>query len=370
MKQIRLLSALVLIISISSCKKESSLEVISAVYSVSYKVNHDGRYFIEIPKVYEFANTILAIKDMDNPTLFTQRETAYYQEFYNHYYAYRYNDLLSQYNFHYADIEGYLGVSMNGFKYEYYHGQLESKNIYNEIAIPDLFSSQLELVNKLYIQSDFETFYTDNEYFYQNQIRLYDSVVPVNNMWSWLEKEFSTKVNSYTVLLSPLSKNRDVAHHFQTPDFNETLLFLCGMPEELPFSDSVSLVKLGQSTFINMTVDYIEPASIVHATTIETSMSRRVIWKQNLEANQAFDTPFKIFNEYLKWTTYCIYAKEHFSSDIFNTINTNIETYMVDEMGFIRFRDFNEKCMALHTESSIEDLYPQLLEWADAINDN
>lgn len=370
MKFFQLISLLTILLIASSCKKDSTPEVIPATYTVSYKVNHDGRYFIEIPRVYEFAHIVLAIKDMETPSLFIQKGTDYYQRVTNQFFQFRFNDIFYQYRFDYTDMDSYFSVGLNSYKYEYYYGQLESKDVYNIVWNPDIFTPQLTLIKNLYVQADFETFYTENESYYQQQIQLYDSIVPVNMMWDWLEAQFNTHVNSYTILISPLTNEKHATKRFITADFKETLLFISGFHKELQALDTINISRKIGSAFVEMDADYIIPASDQYVSTIATAMSRRVIWKDNLELNGQYDTPYKIFNMYMTWATYCLFVKENYSPRFFEMVNSDVETYMVDEMGFIRFKDFKNKLISLYTGDNIENLYPALLHWVDEVNDN
>jgi len=370
MKLFSLLTTVLFLFTLSSCKKDADQEVIPAQFSVSYKVTHDGKYFIEIPKTYEFANTILAVKDMETPSVFINQTTDYYQQLTTNFFPFRFNDIFFQYQFDYKDISSYLGVSLNSFKYEYYQNELESKDVYNTLWNPDLFTPQLMLLNNFYVQSDFETFFNGNADYYAQQILLYDSAVPVQHMWDWLENQFGTKINSYTILISPLTGKQETSRHYSTPDYSETIMFLRGIHRESLPLDDLTQGTLMKSLFTSMDYNYILPISEQYATTIDQSMSRRVIWRDDLEINKSYDTPYKVFNEYMSRAVFCLYLKENYNETFYHVVDAEVVRMMVQERGFVRFAEFKDELIELYDNQDIESLYPKLLQWADAVNDN
>jgi len=199
---------------------------------------------------------------------------------------------------------------------------------------------------------------------------LYDSVVPVQHMWDWLENQFSYRVNSYTILISPLTGDEETSRHFTTDDYNESIMFLGGVHREAYPFDDLYVGKKMESLFTFMDYNYLLPVSEKYAATIGSSMSRRVIWRDDLEINKSYDTPYKVFNEYLSRAVFCLYLKENYNETFYQVVDAEVVRMMVEERGFIRFAEFKNKLIELYDNQGIEHLYPELLQWADAVNDN
>ena len=73
-----------------------------------------------------------------------------------------------------------------------------------------------------------------------------------------------------------------------------------------------------------------------------------------------------IFNEYMTWGVFMIYLKENFNTKDYEIVQKNQADFMVNSRGFIKFKEFNDKLIALYEKSKsnkISTLYPEILEW-------
>ena len=73
-----------------------------------------------------------------------------------------------------------------------------------------------------------------------------------------------------------------------------------------------------------------------------------------------------IFNEQMTWGVFMIYLKENFNTKDYEIVQKNQADFMVNSRGFIKFKEFNDKLIALYEKSKskkIATLYPEILGW-------
>ena len=196
---------LILTFAFTSCKKEKEETSNELKYSDEYKESHKGKYFIEIPDVYELSYIILALKDQSTPTYFVEKGTDYYNSVIKGFSSYKSHDLFSSLNFKYDDFNSYYSFSTNSYKFHMDNGEINNKNQYSYIWNPDVFSANLSKVQDFSTKSNFKDFYNKNLNYYKHQIDLYDSIVPISLMWKWVENQFENKHDCYIIIISPLT---------------------------------------------------------------------------------------------------------------------------------------------------------------------
>ena len=353
----------------ASCKKDKTETAIVVKYSDEYKESHKGKYFIEIPDVYELSYIVLALKDQSTPTYFVEKGTDYYNSVIKSFNSYKSHELFSFLNFKYDDFYSYYGLSTNSYKFYFDSDEIKSKNQYNYMWNPDIFSQNISKIQDFSIKSNFKDFYNNNLNYYKQQIDLYDSIVPINLMWNWIENQFDNKHDCYIILISPLTNGSHCTQRFESSDYKETIIFVSGIHEKLQKLDSVSKNKFMQYVFTEIDHNYVNPVSDKYLSDINKSFSKSTVWITSNDINNMYSTPYAIFNEYMTWSVFNLFILDNFSVEYFNYVNNEVESKMISQRGFKYFDKFNKKLIELYknrnSNERIKDLYPQILEWAN-----
>src|SRR5690606_2091926 len=89
------------------------------------------------------------------------------------------------------------------------------------------------LVEDFARQSGFRKFYKSNAAYYARQIKRQKELMPVRNMWQWLEEKFpGTKYQSYKIVFSPLiggsHSTQNFVAYYEDSFFKESVMFVCG----------------------------------------------------------------------------------------------------------------------------------------------
>ena len=85
------------------------------------------------------------------------------------------------------------------------------------------------------------------------------------------------------------------------------------------------------------------------------------------KGTEHYPNPIKLFDEYLTWGLYILYANDHFKPKMVQQMMVSVNYIMVNKRGFIKFKEYNEFLVQLYKnnrDKKIEYFYPELLDWA------
>ena len=239
--------------------------------------------------------------------------------------------------------------------------------LYNIWTSSNNFEKHLNEVQAFSDQSDFRNFYSNNVDYYNDQIALYDSLIPVRHMWDWLEENFSTEYDCYKIIISPLTVGSHSTKRYETDEFKETLMFIEGLHRETDSFDSINIALNIRFVFTEIDHNYVNPVTDNYADELNSSMTNLNRWKQANQTNTLYGDAYKIFNEYMTWAVYDLYIYEHYPQDMFEQIKSSTDAKMENERGFIQFTEFENYLLNLFKNKSgnekIEDFYPDIMNW-------
>lgn len=363
------------VILFSSCEKDDRLPESEANFSDSYISQHRGNYFIEIPEVYELANVIMAVKyhNSDNHN-FIEKNTSYYKSVIDHFNPYMSTDLFSQFNYSETDYISSFSFRDNSYRYMFSDDQIISGNTYlKENWVPNIFEKHIDAVQSFAKESNFQEFYYDNSEFYNSHIALFDSLIPVKHIWNWLETNFTSKVDCYKIIISPLTTGRNSTIKYESNDYKETLMFVQGLNPEIDTINTMSIALNIRWIFTEIDHNYVNPVTDKHINELNKSMTDMNSWRKLLsDMNDYYDNAYLIFNEYMTWAVYDLYISEFYSPNAFDSIRNTTVNSMENIRGFIKFREFEDYLINIYKNRAdnekIEDLYPQIIDWISKNN--
>lgn len=354
-----------------ACEKEDNTPNTSdpsANFTDEYIAEHKGKYFIEIPEVYELAHVVMAVKYQNsNKNYFIKKNTSYFNELLAHFNQHKNSVIFDKFNYSETDFSENYSFRSNSYAYSLDNKHINSKGIYSDIWSPDIFKTLKNDVESFALESDFNSFYQAHLDFYQAQISLYDTHIPTDDIWQWLEAQFSARYDCYKILISPLTTGSHNTNRFETPEYKETVMFVSGLHEETSSSDTLDIALHTRYIFTEIDHNYVNPVSDEYRNEIKKSMSDLNTWRKRNQINGLYDNAYKIFNEYMTWAVYDLYMLEKYPESTFGNIRQTTIKKMEDSRGFIKFQEFEDHLINLYKNKAdtkrIEDLYPQILQW-------
>lgn len=370
MKEISQLAMITIILLFTACEKNNDIfPELEANFSESYISEHQDKYFIEIPEVYELANVVMAIKYQNsNRDYFIEKNTSYFQSVIDNFSPYKSTELFNRFNYSETDFTNNYSFRENSYKYLFNEGQIKSSDIYlEETWSPNIFEKHIDDIQAFSDESKFQSFYHDNHVFYNQQIALYDSLIPIKGMWDWLETNFTTKYDCYKIIISPLTTGSHSTQRYEANGYKETLMFVQGLNKEIDSFDSINIALNIRYVFTEIDHNYVNPATDKYISELNASMKNLTIWKKSNQINEMYDNAYKIFNEYMTWAVYDLYISKILNQNDFESIKNITVSFMENDRGFMKFEEFEDYLFHLYNSrlenENIENLYPKILIW-------
>lgn len=356
-------------------------------FDKTYIIQNNGKVTFDIPEVYELANIIWTLspsgkraKDLNLEGEYYKRIVSYFKPYLNHpifkqldladsiyyknYYDFRENSFafnLKNSNSKSAKIE----LLFNG-PYYYVFG--------DELADSSLFGKLKPLVEDFASKSNFRQFYRNNINYYTKQIQRESKLLPVKQMWKWLEEQFpKLKYNSYKVIFSPLiggsHSTQRYSAYLGNEYFGENVMFICNtdrQDKDETLTEKQKEALMSGIVFTEIDHNYVNPSTNKYKKQIDSIFSNRNIWAKNSSSSDYYDNSISVFNEYMTWAVFCLYIVDTYDEDTANLVINERETKMVDKRNFIKFKEFDQALIKMrqeHKSLKVVDLYPLIIEW-------
>jgi hypothetical protein len=241
----------------------------------------------------------------------------------------------------------------------------------------NLFTELLPLVQDFSDKSNFRAFYKKNEKYYFNDLKRITELMPLKNMWTWLENEFPIKQNSYKIVFSPLIGGSHSTQNYFGKDlknnswFSECVMFICNANRydlKKDITEKEKEVLMSGIVFTEIDHNYVNPTSNKYKKEI-AEIFKRKIWTD--EKNKFYENPQSVFNEYMTHSVFCLWVQENYDQKTSDYLINERIKMNVEKRGFIKFKEFNEELIKLMDENptkTIAEIYPQIIEWAKKEN--
>lgn len=354
-------------------------------FSPDYVRKNTGKIQFDIPEAYELANIIWTLspsgrraKDLFKQGEYYNKVLAYFKPYMNHavFKALDFPDSLY--------FQQYYDFRENSFAFNFQEAVISNtKLIYNgpyyyvwgsQLADSSLFGKLKPLVEDFAATSKFRQFYKNNSDYYQKEIQRQKSLLPVKQMWDWLEQQFpKTKYQSYRIVFSPLiaashSTQRYSTRH-ENEQFSENVMFICGTQRYDTMRNVSEKQKEGLMSgvvFTEIDHNYVNPETDRYASQVGSIFSQRSIWAKAGNNSGFYGDPVSVFNEYMTHAAFCLYVLDTYDKPTADFVINQREQLMVDRRNFIRFKEFNRELIRLYQAqktSKLVDLYPLMLDW-------
>jgi len=343
------------------CQDKTGL---GARYSDAYVEENRGKVLVEIPEVFELANIAIAISDegLKHPYRVRKRG-AYYQRVLTHFQPFADHALIGEPDLHRNFTYTFRD---NSVCYVFDGDEIVHAGGHPQMRQPNLFKKHLAQAQDFAKASGFRRFYRENRFFYEEQLRRYRQKVPIRRMWTWLEERFSARHDCYKVVFSPLIGESHETRSFQNNSFSETIMFVSGPGEGDDYAEAVGEALLARVVFTEIDHNYVNRLTERYRRRVKRAFAELDKWNQQGGYRRGEPT----FNEYMTWAVFLLYAHDNYDAETFKTVNERVGNQMVHGRKFVRFKEFGDQLLELYLSRSqgpcIADLYPAILDWAEA----
>lgn len=358
---------------------------INSAFPDEYMEKNKGRVQVEVPEVYELANIIWTLSPSGQRANDLYKHGDYYQKVLTWFRPYMNHPVFKKLDFHDSTYyKNYYDFRENSFTFNFKSDKLVWEGPYYYVMGDDwenynsLFKQLAPLVEDFAKKSNYRKFYLSNQDFYNRQIQRQKELLPVKNMWDWLETEFSRpKFQSYKVIFSPLIGGSHSTQNFSgykyPESFREAVMFICG-PDRYDTSKVLSLKQkeglMSGVVFTEIDHNYVNPATNKYTKTVDSIFSRRAVWAPGDKTNW-YGHPVSVFNEYMTHAVFCLWLLDTYDQVTAEFVINNRESLMVNKRQFTRFKEFNRALIALRDQNrnkKVIDLYPAILDWCKTQN--
>ena len=340
--------------------------------SLNYISQHRGTSSVEIPEVQELIHVIIAVASRSDSSLnFINKTTEYYQKVISTFEPFKEHKIVETiYAMVKANPANYYFLKMDGTGFYFNEdNQLLKEDTYDRLGWnkKNVIDPLLTDISDFAHKSNFRQFFKDNHDFYSYLIDLMKIQSPIDKQWRWLEKEFVEKYDNYRITFSPLVRGSHSTQFFETAGFRQIVMFVESPYIIKKYNDQITEGLLTRMVFTEIDHNYVNPISHKYKKQIKQIFKDRSKWTDTNKGTDWYGSPELIFNEYMTWAVFTLYALDTFNEDDFNTINTKTTMQMVDLRGFLRYKEFNQKLIELYrskgTNETVVDLFPKILDW-------
>lgn len=337
-------------------------------FDKKYITKNKGKYSIEIPEVQELVHIIIALtpSGMSDENM-VEHDGDYYKKVVDYFGKYKNEPIVKKID-DFLQKGGYSVLKMDACCYVFSNNKIVKEGIYEKLSwegdnYAEPFIADIEKFAEL---TNFRKFYSDNKIYYNKLIEQMKQQNPIDKQWKWLENHSKLKYDNYWITFSPLVNGNHSTNKFVQDDFKQTVMFICGPIENTNYNDKIVEGLMTRVVFTEIDHNYVNPVSDIYRNEIDKSMVDINKWaSQNALSN--YRNQYLVFNEYMTWGVFTLYAMENFSKEDFDTINKITEDKITDGRGFLKFREFNKKIIELYKAkgkgATIESLYPEMLKW-------
>lgn len=345
----------------------------SATFSKKYIKQHKGGFQFDVPEVQELAHILIAI----TPTgiadhNMVEHNGEYYNDVVTHFGKYKEEPIVTELD-NLLRQGYYAKYKMDACGYYFEGNTIKKDPNYNRLSwgMDNLAEGLIPKMEAFAKKTNFRTFYKEHQAYYQKLIQLMEQQTPIRKQWDWLEKHFPNRYDNYWITFSPMVNGSHSTNRFETENFKQSVMFICGPIEKSRHNEKVVEGLMTRVIFTEIDHNYVNPVSDKYVDDINVAMSNREKWA-NGKFTTGYGNPYSVFNEYMTWAVFTLYAKEQFNEADFKVINERVEKQMSQWRGFNYFPAFNQKLIELYDnktkEQKIEDLYPAILAWCAGEN--
>jgi hypothetical protein len=350
----------------------------NASFDENYVRANSDKIFVEIPKVCELMNLILAVTPLvSNENGLVYKGTNYYQTIRNGLpqnipsKIIEISDSLINLN-----RRAYFNLKMDAYAFEFDQtGKIVPSKTYDRTGWErtNTLRPYIHHLQRFADSIKFLDFYNANQHYYDSLIHSYNEYVDIAQIKTWLTSRFTgVAFNSYKIILSPLTGYAQCVNWLEDDQFREIHAHV-----NFPFreiSDTTSSqpaykrLKASTTIFTELNHAFINPISErdSYAIKIKTAFANIPVWVESSNPGARHMDPISCFNEYMNWSLVSLWYLDNAPEKDFLPLVNTVEKKMAVR-GFKKFSGFNQFLIELYRNRAphtpISELYPQIIEW-------
>ncbi|MET7254732.1 DUF4932 domain-containing protein [Dyadobacter jiangsuensis] len=353
-------------------------EIPSANFDVNYIALNNDKISIEIPKVSELMNLVLAITPLvskENGLIY--KGTNYYQTILARLPKNTRSKIIDI-----ADSlislnrRAYFNLKMDAYSYQFDQtGKIVPTKTYDRTGW-ERTNTLRPYIHHLQNFADsirFLDLYDANQHYYDSLIHNYSEYIDIAQIKTWLTSRLpGIAFNSYKIILSPLTGYAQSVNWLESDTFKEIHAHVNFPFREIGDSTSSHLTykKLRSATtvFTELNHAFINPISEkgLYALKIKKAFNNVPAWVDMSKPGARSMDPASCFNEYMNWALVSLWYLDNAPAADFSPLVNSVEKKMA-ERGFKKFNSFNQFLIELYRhrppQAPITELYPQIIDW-------
>lgn len=335
---------------------------------------------LNIPELQELAYVAVALTPTGQAdSNMVDMTTAYYTEAMEHFRPWADHALIDTLAAHIRaprDMDSYwyyYAVVMNACAYRFEGGRILPERPDPPLGfdnIPDPIRAHRGLFEDFARVSGFREFHRLQLPYYDSLKATYGDLNPVGRMQQWLEGRFGFGYESYTICFGPLVGGAHATTRSGRGRKGHTTMFVSRAE---PFADlGANLNRMIHSRVVFTEIDhnFVNPESRRFRRDIRRALADRASWVDDTRNGaQAYESAQAVFNEYMTWSLFSLYCLDQYPEADVQDFLPRMERQMVEDRGFIRFREFNRALMEVYRQQPGTDgraLVKAMVLWCKA----
>ncbi|WP_442845680.1 DUF4932 domain-containing protein [Leeuwenhoekiella sp. H156] len=345
-------------------------------FDKKFKNEHQGKAEVEIHEVKELIHIMIAITEigLENDDMVAQTG-AYYKEVIQDFKPYKDEKIIKTFDsLIKVNPLNYIFLSGNALSYDFKGNRLIADNYYlfpaqsvsshTKITVNPITTYKKD-IEAFARKSNFRRFYKKHHDYYNKITSDYNKFANLKEQWIWLENQFSTRVNNYTIMCSPLINGLNYTTSYTDKNFKQIMMVLPPLDELPNLTETEKLVFNTRTMFTEIDHNYVGKPTEEHVDSINKVFATRENWVDTDQyGTEYYPDPERIFNEYATYGVFLLYCKDHFDEN--TTANTTKEVIaLMTERGFIKMKKFTDVLFDVsdqYPDQSVEEWYPEFIK--------
>ncbi len=368
-----LLVVLLSLISINTFAQEKFKKV---NFSETFKNENQGKTEVKIDEVKELIHIMIAITQsgLENDDMVAQ-SGAYYIDVIQYFKLFKDEKIITQFDsLIKANPLNYIFLTGNALSYnfkgkklvadKYYLFPAQNVSSHTTITVNPITTYKKE-IEDFAKKSKFRKFYKKHTETYNKIISDYNKFANLKEQWNWLEKQFDTRVNNYTIMCSPLINGLNYTTSYTDNNFKQIMMVLPPLDEAPKLSEIEKTIFNTKSMFTEIDHNYVGKPTKDNIESINKVFENREKWVNTKQyGTEYYPTPERVFDEYMTYGVFLLYCKDYFDESAANKAVKDVVSIMTDR-GFPKMQQFTDillKVKAENPNQKIELWYPKFIE--------
>jgi hypothetical protein len=332
---------------------------------------------VRIPEMYELANIAVALTRVGPlDSNMVDMGTPYYRRAMEHFRPFADHALIDTLNNHIrvlGDMDGYwyyYAVTMNACAYEFDGDRIVAPDPGVHLGfdnVPDPVMAHRDLFEDFARESGFRDFHRENTPYYDSLKVTYRDLNPLEGMQQWLEERFGFGYASYTICFGPLVGGAHSTTSSRKGRTEHTTMFVSRAERFPDLGENLNRMIHSRVVFTEIDHNFVNPVSHKLRRRIGKALKDREAWVNDaLPGATAYGNAESVFNEYMTWSLFSLYCMDRYpEADVLDFL-PRMERQMVEDRGFVRFREFNRELLELHRRDPAAEgrtLVKAMVDW-------